>query len=299
MTSQPISSLPTYFLNGKQCLENHGMLDFRDRGLAYGDGVFETMLVTNQAVPFWSLHRKRILKGIQHLAITLDDKQLDQYCQPLFAALRDVSVNCIAKLVVTRGISGRGYTPGDAVNVLAMLLPFTANDLSERGCSVHLCEERLPQPISWAGLKTLNQLSYVLASAERIHTNFDEGLLCTSEGNIIEATARNIFCIRDKVLLTPDLNDCGVAGVMRSVILNQVAKPLGFSVDVRALTLTDLVQSSEVFLCNSVTGIWPVTACTYNASKENVKEKMCYWPIGEGTRKIQSHINHMISHLSL
>lgn len=276
-------TLPAYFANGQPYRQSIDIVDLHDRGLAYGDGVFETMLACDGRIPFWRYHHRRLLKGVEHLGITLDDEIFEKHCHSVFEALKNIPQACVVKLIITRGNSARGYAPGDTkANIFTSIGVLSQNTLDQTGCSVHLCKEILAEPVSWAGLKTLNQLSYVLASKERIHTAFDEGLMCTSQGHVIEATARNFFCVKDNCLLTPDLASVGVAGVMRDIILEQFVPKLKLNSEVRPLALDELFTADEIFLCNSVTGIWPVTEIS-----DTYGSRIQHWPVGQTTLKIQ------------
>ena len=95
------------------------------------------------------------------------------------------------------------------------------------------------------------------------------------DARVIEGVFSNLFIVRDGVLLTADLRRCGVAGVMRGELLFQ-AKSLGIPTDITDISLEQLQQADEVFICNSVYGIWPVNA--YAALS---------WPVGPLTRKLQ------------
>jgi len=283
------SLLPAYFSNGQRFHHSESIVDLRDRGLAYGDGLFETMLAANGSIPFWSYHHARLLRGVNHLGLCLDAVLLDAHCQSILEYLKSVAQPCVVKLVVTRGVTGRGYIPSASTpQLFATISEMPKNILHQTGCSVHLCQEKLAEPVSWAGLKTLNQLSYVLASAERVHSQFDEGLMVSNSGNVIEATARNIFCVRDNELFTPDLKGCGVAGVMRELIIKELAPTLTIPLNVVQLPLAELLDADEVFLCNSVTGLWPVTRCEANG-------KNYIWPVGDLTQSIQKLLTELLS----
>ena len=283
--------LPIYFLNGKQYATSEALADVRDRGLAYGDGAFETIRFTHGRLPFWPQHKARLLKGVDHLGISLSEEKLEQQLATVLQQLKTVRDDCVVKLMVTRGVSSRGYMPADSSPTVVFIInPLVVNELSQQGCSVHLCKEVLAEPLSWAGLKTLNQLSYVLASRERANTTFDEGLISSSQGHIIEATARNLFCIRDNILLTPDLSTCGVAGVMREMIIQRFAPALNLNVNILKLSIADLLAADEVFVCNSVTGLWPVTHFSDIQSNH-------YWSIGKVTVQLQDLIKEFIQQI--
>ncbi|MEO0443039.1 MAG: aminodeoxychorismate lyase [Pseudomonadota bacterium] len=258
----------------------------QDRGLAYGDGVFETILVSNADMPFWSYHHGRLLKGLHGLKINLESQRLRAAIDKALAVIKDLPEQYyILKCIVTRGTGGRAYQFSRGTPTLVChIFPYEMDTLKHNGVSVHLCQETLAEGISWAGLKTLNQLPYVLAAQERLNTPFDEGLLMSLNGYIIEATARNIFYSKDEVLFTPQLNLCGVAGVMRHYIIEKVAPQLKIDVREQRFTVDDLLAGDEVFLCNSVSGIWPV-----------VQLDQHHWPIGPITRSIQAmcHANFL------
>jgi 4-amino-4-deoxychorismate lyase len=254
-----------------------------DRGLAYGDGLFETMLLVDGLAPLLSYHHKRLLKGLAHLNITLNSERLVKDVNKLLDIAKSLDEkHLILKLTVTRGLGGHGYqVDPDASPTLILQLFAGSVDLTKHnGVSVHICNETL-SPVSWAGLKTLNQLPYVLAAQERLNTNFDEGLLLANNDELIEATARNVFIVKGDKILTPRLNESGVAGAQRQFIIESVAGQLGLDIVEAIIKLDDCLTADEVFLTNSLTGIWPVTHCHY-------KERDYKWDVGAVTRSLQS-----------
>jgi len=250
-----------------------------DRGLAYGDGLFETMLIVREDIPLWPLHHERLLKGLVRLQIAVESQRIRHVIDTALEAAKDVPADLlILKLIVTRGESSRGYQVDSSVHstLITQLSPLVLDVNKHEGVHVHCCEHVL-MPIAWAGLKTLNQLPYVLAAQERSHTHFDEGLLFTAEGELIEATARNIFIVKDDKIVTPIIDQCGVAGVMRQNIANKIAVQIGVEVIEQRLYKEDLFSADEVFLANSISGIWPVIECE--------KQR---WLIGPITRSLQA-----------
>ncbi|ODS25140.1 aminodeoxychorismate lyase [Candidatus Endobugula sertula] len=257
-----------------------------DRGLAYGDGVFETMLVDNERIALWQYHCDRLVSGLSRLGMDVDILRLENNLR--IALQRSNSKGSdrgkgVLKLMVTRGSGGHGYSPliKPKPNIITIYYPSIFQKekdemKSSQGISVHCCQQTLPVSLSTAGLKLLNQLHYVLACQERLDSNVDEGLLFTDAGYLIEATARNIFIIKDGELLTPLLNQCGVAGVMQRLLVEVVAPEAALVVRQLLLTKEDLFNAEEVFLSNSVTGIWPVISC---GNKQ--------WAVGSVTQKLQ------------
>jgi 4-amino-4-deoxychorismate lyase len=233
-------------------------VDASDRGLLYGDGLFETMAVRNARVSSWSRHMARLQAGCERLGIPpVDTLQLAQEVDELLAGAR----HAVLKLIVTRGSGGRGYRVPEKLSPRRILQLHSWPDFPpaarEAGVAVRLCTTRLCHNPQLAGIKHLNRLEQVMARREWDDPQIGEGLLLDVDARLVEGTMSNLFMVRDQVLLTPDLSRCGVAGIMRSIILEQ-AQRQSLLTEIRVLDSTDLLAADEVFLCNSLIGIWPV-----------------------------------------
>lgn len=251
-------------------------LSVKDRGLAYGDGLFETILVKSGQPLLFERHLQRVASGGSRLSLALD-LPLIQYECTAFATQMGEGV---MKLIVTRSDGQRGYAPAlDAQPrriLQSSLLPAYPEGNAEHGVRLFPCHTRLAEQPLLAGLKHLNRLEQVIARSEWQDTEHAEGLMRDTSGRIIEAVYSNLFLIEGDVLRTAELGRCGVAGVMRAELLDQ-ARAAGISVEMTDLQMSDLAQASEVFVCNSVYGVWPVRAF----EQQN-------WPVGPLTRKLQN-----------
>ena len=269
-----------------------------DRGLAYGDGVFETMKVAGGDISLWHYHYERLLDGLQRLFIEIDPQAFLQHMNTSIESVRQrqqthPQEQGVLKLIVTRGDGQRGYMPTqfEPATLISIYKPlpdtfFNENeDRQQNGVGIHICKERLAVSSSLAGIKSLNQLPYVLASRERQTLAAQEGLLLNNDNHVIEATARNLFLVKNNVLHTPLIDQCGVAGVMRRLIIDIVAAQMGVMVKEAHITLSMLKHADEVFLSNSVSGIWPVVNCLV----DDVDQQ---WLVGKFSRRIQSHCHH-------
>jgi 4-amino-4-deoxychorismate lyase len=227
-----------------------------DRGLQYGDGLFETMAVADGRVRHFARHMERLASGCQRLGIPMPEARLlDVECQRSLAGLGTGSV----KIIVTRGPGPRSYRPPAEPAVTRIVVssgPKPRND-PDTGIVVRLCETPLGLNPRLAGLKHLNRLEQVLACAEWSDPAIAEGLMSSADGRLVCATAANVFLVRDGRLLTPDVRDCGVAGVMRGIVL-AVAGQLSVPIEVTDLVAADLEGADEVFLTNAITGVRPV-----------------------------------------
>jgi 4-amino-4-deoxychorismate lyase len=158
----------------------------------------------------------------------------------------------------------------------AILRWLTLRIHAEQGIRLFPCATRLSRQPLLAGLKHLNRLEQVIARSEWQDTEHAEGLMLDQAGRVIEGVFSNLFLVRDGVLITPDLKRCGVAGVMRAELLFQ-AESLGIPTQITDIPLEQLQWADEVFVCNSVYGVWPVHACAALS-----------WPVGPLTRKLQT-----------
>jgi len=227
-----------------------------DRGLQYGDGLFETMAAVNGRVRNFARHMERLADGCRRLGMPMPPTELfADECDRVLTGLGAGSV----KITLTRGPGPRSYRPPPEpalTRVVVSYGPKPRND-PDTGIVVRLCETPLGLNPRLAGVKHLNRLEQVLASAEWSDPAVAEGLMSSVDGRLVCATAANVFLVRQGRLLTPDIRECGVAGVMRGIVLES-ARELSLPTEVGSLRFTDLATAEEVFLTNAITGVRPV-----------------------------------------
>ena len=229
-----------------------------DRGLSYGDGVFETLAVVDGRPRLLAYHQNRLRNGLSRLGIPLKDMS------ELWLEVEDLASKqekAVIKVVVTRGVGERGYrspkNPEPTRIVQLNSWPQYPDRFYTRGIEMRLCRYRLGHAPELAGLKHLNRLEQVMARSEWSDPNVPEGIMLDVDGRVISGTMSNIFIASDNTLVTPLLSRCGVNGVMRQAVMDK-GKILGFGVSEEHLLLDDLKAADEVFVCNSLVGIWPV-----------------------------------------
>jgi len=249
-----------------------GSVPATDRGLLYGDGLFETLRIVDGRMPLWERHAARLLAGCERLRFPPPDTtRLRVELGRLAAGLPDA----VARVTVTRGGGERGYapppTPRPTVVVAVSPLALDARAGSE-GVAVRVCDTRLAAQPLLAGLKHINRLEQVLARAEWNDPAIGEGLLRDIDGDIVSATAANLFAVFDGELVTPAVDRAGVAGVARAEVLAVR------DVRVVRMNLARLLEADEVFLTSAVRGILPVRACEGRT-----------WQAGPAARALQAH----------
>lgn len=222
-----------------------------DRGLAYGDGLFETMRAHRGALPWWPAHWARLQVGAERLGMPLPTQsRVRREAESLLGGKGGV-----LKLIVTRGTGARGYAPGTGLPPTWMLSLHPAPPLhGAEGIELRWCSTRLAVQPVLAGIKHCNRLEQVLARAEWAtapvaERGAVEGLMLSAEGDVVCATAANVFVLRAGQWATPLVDRCGVAGTCRGWAIERL------QAQVRRIDPPELEAADAVFLCNAVRGI--------------------------------------------
>ncbi|MCU7904990.1 MAG: aminodeoxychorismate lyase [Candidatus Thiodiazotropha sp. (ex Epidulcina cf. delphinae)] len=229
-----------------------------DRGLQYGDGLFETLAVTDGQPGLWQRHMARLQAGEQVLGFPVSDKQrLREEAHALCAACE----RGVLKIILTRGSGGRGYRPPAVARPRRILSLHPWPDYPgiwyKQGIRLRICETRISCNQRLAGLKHLNRLEQILARNEWRDQSIAEGLMLDENGKVISGTQSNLFIVRGDALLTPDLSRAGVAGVVRELVLER-ARQFGIPARITALDSAALKRADALFITNSVMGLCPV-----------------------------------------
>ncbi len=268
-------------VNGKKV--SH--ISVEDRGLLYGDGLFETILCQRGRPVLFDEHMRRLQMGCKKLDICMLEKDL------VLAELSECAQqsDCIIKIIITRGVRARGYQydPNDQTSTRVVY----RNELTDiplhnytSGIRLQLCRHRLPSNSALAGLKHLNRLDQVIARSEWTQ-GFAEGITLDQEGHVIEGTMSNVFFEAEGKWITPQLDRAGVEGVMRNFIL-QNADKFSMQCEQSAVTLQQLLAADAIFVCNSVIGVWPVIE--FQSSK---------FSVSESTRRLMQYLHANVSSL--
>jgi 4-amino-4-deoxychorismate lyase len=231
-----------------------------DRGVHFGDGLFETIACRRGKPRFLALHMERLKLGCERLGI---DAGPDDIAAEI-RALASEGDSAIVKLMLTRGTAvarGYGVTGREKATRITFRYPWPpeTGTESQDGVRIRTAKLRLGENPQLAGLKHCNRLEQVLARREWTDPGIAEALLFSSSGKLVSGTMSNVFIVDGSGLRTPRVDLCGVAGVMRRVVLRE-AVSVGIPVTEDVLDAGDLQKAGEVFLTNARMGIWPVRA---------------------------------------
>jgi 4-amino-4-deoxychorismate lyase len=271
----------TLTLNGQALVE--GVSPY-DRGLHYGDGLFETIVCVKGRARFLSLHMARLSQGCERLRINLGD------AAPLRAEIAATAASAgeaLVKVIVTRGDAvarGYGFAGTEVATRLVFRYPLPPENLdaSRDGIRAAVAKLRYGENPQLAGMKHLNRLEQVLARSEVPAEEAAELLVFSSSETLVSGTMSNVFLVRQGRLLTPKLDRCGVAGVMRRVILRE-ASAMGIDAEESVLGAADLAGADELFISNARVGLWPIR--TLDGRELGV---------GPVTRRLQSHLTTLL-----
>jgi 4-amino-4-deoxychorismate lyase len=235
-------------------------LEQRDRGLQYGDGLFETMRVRRWQIRLLDLHMERLYRGAERLKFSAPAPQR------LRAELRRIAAGRregILKLIVTRGPGPKSARPGyrpsghercTRIETLHALTPAMRHADPDAPVRVRLCQTPIGLSPALVGLKSLNRLESVLARSEWSDERIWEGLMGDADGHWVCGTMSNLFLRRGSLLTTPPIDRGGVAGVMRRWVL-QSAPHVPLRAQERHVRWRDFIAADEVFMTNAIVGI--------------------------------------------
>lgn len=238
------TATPTMLINGHAVTT----IDATDRGLHYGDGLFETMRCENGRVRWLSHHLERLASGCQRLRIRMPDPAV---LQDELNALASDHRRALLKLVVTRGsMVRRGYRPAgtEQATRIVSIHDWPTDDgtpLRLGVSSFHLANNPL-----LAGIKHLSRLENVLAQQEAAERGLDEMVMCGSGGEAVCGSMSNLIVVTEKGMVTPALSSAGVCGVMRTLSL-AAAAATGISLAVANIACAQL-QTAKAIYCSNV-----------------------------------------------
>ncbi|PLA74725.1 aminodeoxychorismate lyase [Hydrogenovibrio sp. SC-1] len=245
-----------------------------DRGLLYGDGFFTTVLVLSGQLANWSAHWQRLQLSAQRLKFpALSETEI---LSRVAAELTDVDEDyAVVKILVSRGQGGIGYQPlpksKPVIYVQKLAFPNWIKNAQAWPLfpvKMTLSEIRCAQQPLLAGLKHCNRLENVMAREALIGSTYDDALMLGQQDDVISATQANLVLVKANQLITPELGHSGVMGTCLSR-LPSALKKAQWQWQIRPVTLDDVYQAEELFCCNAVRGVMPVTQFQQQSYRTN------------------------------
>ena len=234
-------------------------LPLPDRGLDFGDGVFETLLARHGEPLYLDLHLARMLRGCEVLALPDCETNVRRHLQTATSAIAAQGWHWASlRITLSRGAGPRGYAPPTKTRPRIVISATRLDTFSPNmaaPAALHLANMRWATQPALAGLKHLNRLEQVLAAAEYGAAGLDEAVMLDQTGRVISVVAGNLFVVSDDEILTPELENCGIDGTRRELVMRRWAPNLGLAVRECALSIGQLEEADEVFYSNSLVGL--------------------------------------------
>ena len=271
---------------GQMFADDLPVIDLRDRGFAYGDGLFETIRVGNGNPLFFARHMQRLFSGLAQLGfppLPWDAPALSERCQKVIG--ENEVAEGVLRLVITRGSGPRGFEPPSKAQPSLFIQAVQTLSVS-RGATLGVCTATLaPWKVDPASplcyLKHLSALDKVLAKQKAKQAGADEALFQNINGHLTEAASSNLFLVVGGQLLTPAL-PCGLLpGIARRLLLETLPQPIVETEIPAAL----LAEATEAFLTNAVAGVRPLVAVDSRAIRNG--------ELGPVTRAVAGHYRQL------
>ena len=263
--------------NGKILAENEPIVTAQNRGLRYGDGIFETIKLKNGKLILSNEHFARLWKGMQMLQFDIQKLLSPEKLETeiLQLSIKNKLAAARIRLTIIRSDGGiydaKNNTPNYIIEAIA--LPEDNGKLNSNGLQLCIFKEAKKSLDAFSNLKTNNYLPYFMGAIFAKKEQCNDALILNSEGNICDSTIANIFYIKDQAIHTPSLAQGCVAGVMRNFLINKI-QAMGYIVHQSVVTKEDLLNADEVFLSNSIYNVRWVAALENKSYTNNIIRKI-------------------------
>jgi branched-chain amino acid aminotransferase len=260
-----MSEQPKIYVNGQLVDRAQATISVFDHGFLYGDGIFEGIRVYNGRVFKLRAHLERLYQSAKAilLDIPLSLSDLEQ------AVLETVRANGLPdayiRLVVSRGVGDLGLDPlrckQPTVIIIVEAIQLYPKEVYLNGMELASVVVRRPAPDALnPAMKTLNYLNNILAKIEANQRGLAEVLMLNHEGWVVEATADNVFLVKEGTLWTPPTYVGILNGITRQVVM-ELAEAAGYAVREVNFTLFEVYNADEVFLTGTAAEMVPVSRC--------------------------------------
>ncbi len=244
--------------NGKIFSEEEKIIGPANRGLRYGDGIFETIKFKNGNLILAEQHFERLWNGMEALkfSVPVHFTKEKLLIEINLLVKKNKLKEARVRLTIIRGDGGIYDPKNDSPNYIieAIKLPEDNGNLNTNGLQLCVYRDALKAIDHFSNLKTNNYLPYFMGAKLAKEQQRNDAIILNSKGNICDTTIANVFIIKDKIIYTPALTEGCVAGVMRNWLLQTLEK-LDYQIIETTITKSFLFDADEAFLSNSIYNI--------------------------------------------
>ncbi len=266
-----------YNFTGK-ITSNQSILNPNNRAFRYGDSIFEAMYFTNNKIISLKKHWKRLHYGLSILKMNPTKFQsISDFEQQCYELINKNNIEGAARirLQIWRKNGGLYLPKTNDIEYIIEVSPLENNiyKLSNKGLIIGIALDIYKDVNFFSKIKTNTKQEMILAAMQASENNWDDALILSSKGKIVESSNSNIFILKDNSLLTPPLNDGPLNGIMRQNII-EAANNLFIKVNEKSISPNDLLKANEVFLTNSIKGIQWVETFETKSFTNNLSLKL-------------------------
>ena len=251
--------MTTIIFNGNIVLSNQACIKHNDRGFALGHGLFETILVKNNAIPALDYHWKRLETSAPLIDIKLPfvRAELENMLMSLIKENNLKDKLASARVTITHGEADRSIFPVKAPspNFVIAVSAYTHTEINDYSALI-VNTRKNEQAIS-SRIKSISYLDNILAKQEALKKNYHEAILLNTASNIADGAIFNVFVVKDNQITTPKITDGALPGVIRSILLKEFQQD--FPITEKSISVPEILDADEVFLTNALMGIQPVS----------------------------------------
>lgn len=250
------------YLNGEFVPEEKAVVSVFDHGFLYGDGVFEGIRAYNGVIFRLKEHVERLFASAKTIGLNIPMTQQEMSDAIVETVRRNNLRDAYIRPVVSRGCGDLGLDPAKCgrptVVIIASTISIYPPELYEKGMEVAITSTRKNRPdVLSPRVKSLNYLSNIMAKIELSRAGIPEGIMLNTEGYVAEATADNVFIVKNGKLITPPSYLGLLEGVTRNAVL-ELAVKLGIPTAEQVFTPHDLYNADECFLTGTAAEVVPV-----------------------------------------
>ena len=252
-------------LNGKLQSTQEGKVSINNRGLQYGDAVFETLKVVSNRINFWEDHYFRLMASMRilrmEIPMTFSMEFLENEILKTIEASNLTNDTCRVKLYVNRKEGGK-YTPktNDVDYFIALEkleTPFyTIDDVPYE---VELFKDYYIYSNLLSTLKTNSKITNVLGSIFAVENDYQNCLLLNENKMVVEALQGNLFLVKGNLIITPPITDGCLRGIIRKQLIAICELSKEYNLEEKSISPFDLQKADELFISNVIMGIQPIT----------------------------------------
>jgi len=251
--------------NGKLLPETENYLNHENRGLRYGDALFEALRASGDKIFFWEDHYFRLMASMRILRMEIPMEFTMEFLEA--EILKTVESNGLknstarVRLTVFRNNGGFYLPESNAVSycIEADLLSSPFYVLDEEPYEVELFKDFYVNVDMTSNLKTNNKIINVVGSVFARENDYDNCILLNHNKQVVEFLNGNIFMVKGKTITTPPLKDGGLDGIVRKKLIEMLAKLDDYELQETSISPFDLQKADELFLTNSIKGIRSVS----------------------------------------